>query len=368
MKTKAMKTSKTKRVLSMLMALMMIALSVPFAAFEVAADESITITRFGDLGFLGTGFNLLAEKRLENENLASSVFITVEDKENEEYMNKRIPAYFDARYINIDKDAQSFTYISDASKFLLKMSVTDSMSIGTKAQAYMVTAQVKNKFSLEVTGSYEQENKTEYAVMTIMRKHKKKSINTAGTRILEWWGTDEYEPILSDAFMHDVENIASLGATMEEAYAKFFETYGTHIFTQYVSGGEASLILSGEGISKKVSAGLTASSDTTVEAGVEKFATVSTEFGIKTSVEGEVTSSIEGVTITADTMGGAGIDMASILRMTKGEQSDIDKWIGGINDSNSAILFDDSISGADTLQMMPIWSLLVKPEHQALRM
>ncbi len=357
-----MKVHTCKRAISLLIALVMVVLSLPFATMTVVADDGRVITNFNERGSLGNGVNFLSGSPLRDAIAKDFIF-----------RNDDAPVSdaFHATEQLINQKRVMFTHVTDAGKYLTNNTNSTSIGIGVKAQMYMVTLEMQSKFGFEETSAYEKNTTMEYAHLSVVSRYKHKYLDTTGTHINDFWEQDEdgnYKT-LSRLFVHDVENIASLGKTLDEAYAEFFGKYGTHILTQYTSGAEAYLTYSGDNLSEKTTGSTSWNSNVTVKGSVSEFLDMSVELEDKGSSSDENYTTIDGVTIDGECYGGEGlVTPTTIMNMLRGGDDSVDSWVRTVNDGNDVVVFDDNITGeADSLRMMPIWALLVKPEHQALR-
>lgn len=350
-----MKGKRLQKLISLILVMVMIVSMLPSMILNVSADVTTQITDFSDAGFLGRGFNLLGNSPLENSTLSDkgilksmeNVYATVTDTRDTEYL---------------------FTYIKDFSTFLQKESASATYSAEVGAKIKIVSLEAKAKYGLQSASSYSEDSKTEYAVLSILRTYEKKYMDLSSTKYIQRiWGqnADGTYITLNDDF---VDELQTLGTDDKDIVA-FFNRYGTHIITRYVSGGEAILSYSGKDLSSAASSSSSTEFNASAKVDVKAIVNISAEMEQKGAKEENSTSGETDISFTGSVRGGEKtMEPSQIFEMMKGGNTAINDWANSVNGNNSQIIVDDRASNEeDTLQLLPIWELLYRPEDAQMK-
>lgn len=350
-----MKKRFFQRVVSAFLAIAMVFTLVP--AFEVAvgADTNVQITNIENMGQLGKGFNLLGDQPLDNTTMADkrifksveNIYATNSDVAGTEYL---------------------FTYINDMKSYLQSESASASVSLEASTKIKILSLEAKYKYGIKAEASSLENSKTEYAILSVLSTYAKKYMDLSSEKYIErlWQQNEDGTYVtLDDDFVDELYAAGASDAAMEA----FFEKYGTHIVTRYVSGGEAYLVYSGTNLSSKVDGSSSWEQNATVSGDLSGFGKLSVAMETAGAKQESVETSETDITISGSSRGGKGtLEPDNIVGMINGGSTDINGWATTIDASNSQILVDDRPEGTeDTLRLLPIWELLCKPEDAVLR-
>ena len=336
-----MKVKAMKRFLSAFLALFMLATLMPVSMPQTAhalSDEDISATVE-----LGKGFNLLAGKTFEAGNLQSApIFKSMEN------MNPTKTRLGDVE--------SKMTYITSMSSYLDNTHTDISVDVGVSTDILMAKTDIKAKFGFK--GSWESEGSTNKSrlILEILAKAYKYSMNI--NQGDPWAKDDEGNYVtLNDKFAKDLMNMSPKA---------FFNTYGTHIITQYDAGGEAYTSYEGTDTSNSMKS----------------------EFDIETNVEvGTSTKKIAAVNVAVSASGGekhedsfAETSSQMSMRVRGGDPmySTFDKIISGDADETvnawlASMYGMDENTGStkstmiktDNMQLFAMWDLLAMDKSQS---
>ena len=325
-----MRAKLSKRICSAILAVAMLLTIAPIGAFAIT-DEDIPASVE-----LGKGFNLLDCKTFESANLKSAILFDSVDALN-------------PTKVRIGDVESNMTYITSMSSYLDNTHTDVSAEVGVTKEGLIAKAEIKTKFGFK--GEWESSGKvnTSRLILEILAKAYKYSLNMD---MSEPWAKNEEDEYISinPTFARDLVNMRP---------ADLFNTYGTHIVTQYDAGGEAYTSYEGTDASNSMKS----------------------EFDITANAEVKVDAKeIAEVNVAVNTSGGekheesfANNNKQTSMRVRGGDPfySTFDKIISGdadetVNNWLQSMFTMDENTGStkatmiksENLQLMPVWELL----------
>ena len=325
---------KLKKTLSAVMAALIVISMIPIGAIVAGAGSAdtnvIPMESFEDLSLVGRFFNLLDDKVLNNTNLSQySIFNEGISSEDLDLVR--------AKGTTASLNEGSFTYISDISNYMTKNVLETKTGFGVDLGTFfkMEVLDMVNKSAITTIDK----NKYQYAIYDFVASRDKRSVDLSGERyISRLWDYD----MLDEDFIYDLETMASPEA--------FFEKYGTHIITSCSVGGEMHLTYRAEDFSSIVSSSEGWENDASV---------VLMNVGEIKESASEIENGGNLSTYKASITGGTASGNITPDSLLNGSLS-TDEWLASI-DEKAEILMNDS------LQMIPVWELLIKDEHLDIR-
>ena len=325
-----MRAKLSKRICSAILAVMMLMSLAPATAFAIT-DEDIPASVE-----LGKGFNLLDCKTFEAANLKSAILFNSVETLN-------------PTKVRIAEVESNMTYITSMSSYLDNTHTDISAEAGVTKQGLLVKAEVKAKFGFK--GEWESSGtvNTSRLILEILAKAYKYALNMEMSD--PWAKNDDGEYIsINPTFAYDLVHMRP---------EDLFNTYGTHIVTQYDAGGEAYTSYEGTDASNSMKS----------------------EFDITANAEVKVEAAdVADVNVSVNTSGGekhedsfANNNKQTSMRVRGGDPfySTFDKIVSGDADESvnswlqSMFTMDENtgstkatIIQSDNLQLMPLWDLL----------
>lgn len=220
----------TKRILSALMAVLMVLSVFPAGVITLGAEDiSLEVEGKDELNlFVGKGVNLLDDDvDLSRRFLKDRIFHTF----NSAWVDNTPMAWYEYEY----------TYITDMSKWAANESASMSASLEASASYYAVSVKAKAQYGMKAAFGSSGSGTTEYAVLSgkyynqVAKLYFYKDMETV-------WAKNESGQYryLTDAFVNDLYTLAP---------EDFFRMYGTHVLTSFTQGAEAYMVYQGEKLS-----------------------------------------------------------------------------------------------------------------------
>lgn len=329
-----MKKSLSARILSALLATVMVFLMLPLSAISVIAADVETITDYDDLGVLGRGYNLLGDEILDHDTLIgmSSIF------------NAAVVDYVTSTKNTSTALDFSYQYSKDIKSYFSERSSKLTAEIDVDAKIKMVSLEAKFAMNIEEKTSSSSNSDLEYAVLKATKKNATYSMDLRGSVLRTLWN----ESAINASFKSDVESIAIGNLKPEE----FFEQYGTHILTGYSLGGEAIVTYSGESFSEAFSGSKFEEYSGELSVGVDKLAEIEGEI-TKADTENSNGNTSSTEYMTYGKAYGAGEALLGSFSSGGFSEERVNEFFGSITDKTNEVLLDRKV------QFLPIWELLM---------
>jgi len=340
-----MKKQRTvNKILSFALALIICVLAVPFSFSVPAAADSGAITDASGLDNLGLGFNLLGDLPLENLNLGARIFNSDPDISG-----------LNASYITGANTYRTFTYISDMNSYVKSYGSSLSGSIGASAKVKLAQLELKGKIGVEKLSSTGSSEENEVAILRVLRSERKYTmlLNT-DRQIRRLWETD-------GSGKYTVLNEDFVAALTEGDIGLFFETYGTHLITQYDAGGEAYSAYQGSNIKSTNTTSENWDGNVEINVGAKDIAGLNIALEAA-SKDGDESSSSSTVRSLESNVRGGDEAAFSVDDILGGEAETLNQWMSTISGENCEILIDAN------LRLLPIWDLLVDAKYTQRRL
>ena len=325
-----MRAKLSKRICSAILAVAMLLSLAPVTTFAIT-DEDIPASVE-----LGKGFNLLECKTFESANLKSAILFDSVDTLN-------------PTKVRIGKVESNMTYITSMSSYLDNTHTDISTEVGVTKEGLLAKAEVKAKFGFK--GEWESSGtvNTSRLILEILAKAYKYSLNM---EMSEPWAKDENNEYVSinPTFAYDLVHMRP---------EDLFNTYGTHIVTQYDAGGEAYTSYEGTDASNSMKSEFDIEANATVNVSAADIADVNVEVNASGGEKHE------------DSF--ANNNKQTSMRVRGGDPfySTFDKIIAGDADETvngwlqSMFTMDENTGSTkatmiqtDELKLMPLWELL----------
>ena len=325
-----MRAKLSKRICSAILAVAMLMSLAPITTFAIT-DEDIPASVE-----LGKGFNLLECKTFESANLKSAILFDSVDTLN-------------PTKVRIGNVESNMTYITSMSSYLDNTHTDISTEVGVTKEGLLAKAEVKAKFGFK--GEWESSGtvNTSRLILEILAKAYKYSLNM---EMSEPWAKDENDEYVSinPTFAYDLVHMRP---------EDLFNTYGTHIVTQYDAGGEAYTSYEGTDTSNSMKSEFDITTNATVNVSAADVADVNVEVNASGGEKHE------------DSF--ANNNKQTSMRVRGGDPfySTFDKIIAGDADETvngwlqSMFTMDENTGSTkatmiqtDDLKLMPLWELL----------
>ena len=336
-----MKVKAMKRFLSAFLALFMLATLMPVSMPQTVyalSDEDISATVE-----LGKGFNLLAGKTFEAGNLQSApIFKSMEN------MNPTKTRLGDVE--------SKMTYITSMSSYLDNTHTDISVDVGVSTEILMAKTDIKAKFGFK--GSWESEGSTNKSrlILEILAKAYKYSMNINHG---EPWAKDEdgNYVTLNDKFAKDL-------MTMDPK--AFFNTYGTHIVTQYDAGGEAYTSYEGTDTSNSMKSEFDIEANASVDVSTKTVAAVNVAVNTSGGEKHENSFANNNQQMSMRVRGGDPM-YSTFDAIISGDADDtVNGWLASMYgmDENTGSTKSTMIK-SDNMQLFAMWDLLAMDKSQS---
>lgn len=338
---KDMKVKAMKRFLSAFLALFMLVTLMPVSMPQTVyalSDEDISATVE-----LGKGFNLLAGKTFEAGNLQSApIFKSMEN------MNPTKTRLGDVE--------SKMTYITSMSSYLDNTHTDVSVDVGVSTEILMAKTDIKAKFGFK--GSWESEGSTNKSrlILEILAKAYKYSMNINQG---DPWAKDEdgNYVTLNDKFAKDLMNMDPKA---------FFNTYGTHIVTQYDAGGEAYTSYEGTDTSNSMKSEFDIEANASVDVSTKTVAAVNVAVNTSGGEKHENSFANNNQQMSMRVRGGDPM-YSTFDAIISGDADDtVNGWLASMYgmDENTGSTKSTMIK-SDNMQLFAMWDLLAMDKSQS---
>ena len=325
-----MGTKLSKRICSAILAVAMLMSLAPVTTFAIT-DEDIPASVE-----LGKGFNLLDCKTFESANLKSAIlFDSVEG--------------LNPTKVRLSDVESKMTYITSMSSYLDNTHTDISTEVGVTKEGLIAKAEIKAKFGFK--GEWESSGKvnTSRLILEIIAKAYKYSLNM---EMNDPWAKNEADEYVSlnPTFARDLVKMRP---------EDLFETYGTHIVTQYDAGGEAYTAYEGTDTSNSMKSEFDITTNATVNVSAADIADVNVEVNASGGEKHEESFANNNKQTSTRVRGGDPF-YSSFDKIISGDADDtVNAWL------QSMYAMDDNTGSTkatmiktDDLMLMPIWELL----------
>ena len=334
-----MQIKSLKRILSAMLAVFMLATMFPIAQTAYAlSDEDITATVE-----LGKGFNLLEGKTFEAGNLKSApIFKSMEN------MNPTKTRLGDVE--------SKMTYITSMSSYLDNTHTDISVDVGVSTEILMAKTDIKAKFGFKGSWDSSGSTNTSRLILEILAKAYKYSMNINQGNP---WAKDENGNYvtLNDKFAKDLMNMDP---------KVFFNTYGTHIVTQYDAGGEAYTAYEGTDTSNSLKSEFDIETNAEVGVTTKKIAAVNVAISASGGEKHESEFS-ENKKQTSMRVRGGDPFYSSFEKIISGDaDGTVKDWLASMygKDDNTGSTKSTMIK-SDNMQLFAMWDLLAMDKSQS---
>ncbi len=297
-----MKRKASVKIISAVLAFVMVILMIPLNVLPVFAIEEVY---FSDKPsqMLGTSFNALSNQNISTETINPQNWI--------DYDKSQVYVFGDGE--RVLEQYSNATFAKSSLELLNKFGLDYSNTTSAKFSLNRAKAGIENKFSTGVdlsTMSTTSELYYYYTYKAVYNRYVLKS---------------DYSNYLSDDFLNAVKNI---DANSDMSIASFFQIYGTHMLTEFEMGGE--LQLSVWAISEEEGA--------TIDATIENKITSNVGFGsiASASVANEIKFSFSNSTTMKDFKTGTSlkayggnsvyVDTTDSTKITL-DKSSVERWV-----------------------------------------
>ncbi len=336
-----MKVKAMKRFLSAFLALFMLATLMPVSMPQTVyalSDEDISATVE-----LGKGFNLLAGKTFEAGNLQSApIFKSMEN------MNPTKNRLGDVE--------SKMTYITSMSSYLDNTHTDISVDVGVSTEILLAKTDIKAKFGFK--GTWESEGSTNKSrlILEILAKAYKYSMNINQG---DPWAKDENGNYvtLNDKFANDLMNMDPKA---------FFNTYGTHIVTQYDAGGEAYTSYEGTDTSNSMKSEFDIEANASVDVSTKAIAAVNVAVNTSGGEKHENSFANNNQQMSMRVRGGDPM-YSTFDAIISGDADDtVNGWLASMYgmDENTGSTKSTMIK-SDNMQLFAMWDLLAMDKSQS---
>ena len=336
-----MQFKSLKRILSAVLAVVMFVALAPISTPQTVyalSDEDITATVE-----LGKGFNLLAGKTFEAGNLQSApIFKSMEN------MNPTKTRLGDVE--------SKMTYITSMSSYLDNTHTDISVDVGVSTEILMAKTDIKAKFGFK--GSWESEGSTNKSrlILEILAKAYKYSMNINQG---DSWAKDENGNYitLNDKFAKDLMNMDPKA---------FFNTYGTHIVTQYDAGGEAYTSYEGTDTSNSMKSEFDIEANASVDVSTKTVAAVNVAVNTSGGEKHENSFANNNQQMSMRVRGGDPM-YSTFDAIISGDADDaVNGWLASMYgmDENTGSTKSTMIK-SDNMQLFAMWDLLAMDKSQS---
>lgn len=325
-----MRAKFLKRICSVILAVAMLMSLATVTTFAIT-DEDIPASVE-----LGKGFNLLDCKTFESANLKSAILFDSVDSLN-------------PTKVRIGDIESNMTYITSMSSYLDNTHTDISTEVGVTKEGLLAKAEIKAKFGFK--GEWESSGtvNTSRLILEILAKAYKYSLNM---EMSEPWAKDENDEYVSinPTFAYDLVHMRP---------EDLFNTYGTHIVTQYDAGGEAYTAYEGTDTSNSMKSEFDIETNATVNVGAEDVAEVNVEVNASGGEKHEDSFANNNKQTSMRVRGGDPF-YSTFDKIISGDADEtVNGWLQSMftMDENTGSTKATMIQ-TDDLKLMPLWELL----------
>ncbi len=332
-----------KKVLALTLAVVMVALMIPFGALSVVAVEYTKIDsadKFVSYA-LGRGYNLLGDSKFELSATKQSEVFNREILFSVLTSNNRTP-----EIVKDEKKTYSYEFSESLQEYIIKQTEKIDWSIGGKAKIKMVTIDLKYNQSNENSASETVIKNTQYAVLTARLTLGSVRMNLNDFQAIYNYAltSEESQNVFDEIFLERVKSL------QEDNIGKFVEDYGTHVVTAYNRGGEAVVTYSGDSLSTAITEEDEKGWKIEGGVGVAGIGNISGSYNEEVSNSSSTTD--ESKRVYKAFKGYGSKNTLHLDDDGKFSENAIDDFFAGITDQEHGLIVDDYFD------MVPIWELL----------
>ncbi len=337
-----MKSTKN-RVISALLAMIMVFLMIPFGTFTIfAADEEVQATTESGVTsehakFLGRGYNLLGDATPRKGDLATITGLVFKENSGTSVYD----VFFTDETTGGFKTTYEYEFIEDLNTYVSESTSSFSAEIGLSAKIKVVSIEAKVNYGAQTSQKESGSSEYQYAVLSVYKRTAVEQMDLRADNAKRAWTND----LISETFINDIKKLNS-----EEEFDNFFAHYGTHIITGYSIGGEGIISYRKQNLKSELESSESDTFGGSVSVGANNIGTIS---GALNRVTGSKDSS--GNVTTNNNITFKSYGSTATLSLTNGalDSASITEFIDGIDGISQDIIFDS------TFNMLPIWDLLL---------
>lgn len=321
------------RIISAVLAIVMVMLMIPAGASTVIAANETLITNVDNMGKLGYGFNMLGNKYLSSSSVKRQIF--------------KSTSGFYPQFTGDSYTTTNFTYISSVYTYLENKSHKWNASLSVNVRSRLAALDIQGKFGMANSSSEFGSKSTELSVIQVLSRKGKYDMQLDNSKqIARLWARDEKNQYVT--FYDDF-----VDALLTATPAELFENYGTHIITRYSAGGEAYASYQGSNIKKNLASSETWEANASVQLSTNVVLDIKAGLDAKVNKENQETHEDVMKSMKTNVTGGDGFSLNDILS----SESTVNKWLASLDRDKIEILSDDD------LRLLAIWDLLVDDKY-----
>ena len=321
------------RIISAVLAIVMVMLMIPAGALTVIAANETLITNVDNMGKLGYGFNMLGNKYLSSSSVKRQIF--------------KSTSGFYPQFTGDSYTTTNFTYISSVDTYLKNKSHKWNANLSVNARMRLLALDIQAKFGMANSSSEFGSESNELSVIQVLSRKGKYDMQLDNSKqIARLWARDEKNQYVT--FYDDF-----VDALLTATPAELFENYGTHIITRYSAGGEAYASYQGSNIKKNLASSETWEANASVQVSTNVVLDIKAGLDAKVNKENQETHEDVMKSMKTNVTGGDGFSLNDILS----SESTVNKWLASLDRDKIEILSDDD------LRLLAIWDLLVDDEY-----
>ncbi len=314
-----MKTKRSTRFLSALLAFVMVALLIPFGVLPAIADGWVDLDA-QNMGSLGRGYNMLGGKALKSENLSIQPIIV----DLGGAPARKLPGVSEIGY--------TYAYITDMEAYVTNEVEKATVKIGVDAKIKMITASVESAATSEYSKTESFSANRAYALITAYKKVADYLLATDAQDIAKWKISQE----VKDA-------VAAINSAAD--VLAFFERYGTHIVVAYDAGASGTYSYSSESLKHIVDKTHSESESVNTKVGLTGLGSIAV--GYENEYSQQSTTTNESNKIYKNFSGyGSGMPIVST------DDAALENYFASITEETSMLMGDDEV------EFLPIWTVL----------
>ncbi|NLA77183.1 MAG: hypothetical protein GX851_05055 [Clostridiales bacterium] len=337
-----MKKKLLKRTVSALLCAVMVVTLLPLGSINVNAKY----IGFDEMELLGGGFNLLYGVPLENKVVKNALLASSNE--------------INATVNSSTKTTKTASIITDMSKYFQTETATWNASLDANVRTLFVALDLKSKFTHTNTQVYSGANSSYFSSVDILAESYKYSMNLSGS---EESNAEILWENVSTQFYRDLTCQDRNGNYRYVSPATIFNTYGTHMITQYMSGGYASAYTSGVSTASEFKNSTDWSVNGKVNISTNYVLDVTAGVGYESQAENMQGYENTGVVSSSYVQGGNNFTFSP---SNNDLNTDVNTWLDSLtkvdpvtNGTTTYILTDDN------LRLFPLWDIL--PAEHATR-
>lgn len=325
-----MKRQMSSKILAVFLAMSMLFVMMPVTTINIDAASTEDVQ---DMSLaLGRGFNMLGGKALDNSSLTSLPIFS-----DSMAFGENTVSATGAREVST---TSMITLIASMDAYLHNESQNIDASIGANAKILMMALELKGKYTSELNTSVSHNSSDELMSIEVLRTEKRYTLDITASAIDRLWKNNLFHRSFVEALLNS-----------EPAY--LFERYGTHIITEYLSGGEAYMTYRGTNLKDTYAADYNIDLDTTGSIASAKGDAVDFQAAVNASIAENGGSDNTTKFSSGKVIGGTGLTSASDGSLSS------DSWDNeAINNWVETVAGNDVFINTDETQLLAIWDLL----------